>query len=143
MHPTKTLATVSGEPVEVDEELHGLLQAMNTAGIRTTGSCINFADGLDQLDPGRKPIFARAPEGALNYRDVILGSAAYIRLNNTDVAAQAFLKFAARLPDVKLSQYRIMSQIVFPPARIPQLAELAHKIETATTLIRERKTGEH
>ncbi|NVC24067.1 hypothetical protein E7Z53_11550 [Kocuria salina] len=141
LHPAKTLTTVTGEQVQVDEELHGLLSAMNATGIRTTGSCINFSDGLDQFEPHRIPIFMKAPEGALNYRDVLMDKAAYIRMNNQDVPTQAFLQFAAKLPGVKVTEYHIMSQVVFPQERILQLTVLARNVKRAADKTRAKRAA--
>jgi hypothetical protein len=132
VHRPKELTTVTGDTVEVDEELHELLDAMNSAGIRTVSSCVNLADALEQLWPEQKlALLQKTFEGGLHYRDTIARRAAYIRFNNSTVPAKAFVMFAAKIPGVEVNSLVAMTQMEFPPAAIPHLTTLAKKLKTA------------
>lgn len=124
-HTALTLTTADGECVEVDAQLHGLLSSLAAAGIRTTDSCINIADALDQLWPERKATLLRAPAGGMNYSDMIRGQAAHVRLRNDRPAEIAFITAASQLPGVEAAATGPLTQIVFQEDDIPPLTAMA------------------
>lgn len=129
-HPSKTLRTITGDDVQVDQELHGLLDTLVKAGIRTVSSCVNFSDALDKLWPEQKAQLVRNPLGDLHYRDIILLEAAHIRIRNTTPQAKAFIEAALQTPDVGVETAGIVTQVVFPLAAIPHLTKIADIIRT-------------
>lgn len=126
IHAPLELVTAENLTVKVDAELHPLLSALASAGIRTTDSCINLYEPIMALSPDRyDPITRVSSPGVMNYGSALRRRAAFIRLRNDNSTEQHFIASAERIPSVEVTKSGALTQVVFPKNVIPALLEAA------------------
>lgn len=92
VHPAKDLTTADGATVQVDVILHPLLEALASAGIRTTASCENLHDAMQKLWPEQIPIILNPEPGTVNYAGVVAERQAVIRFKVGEPLDAALIK---------------------------------------------------
>ncbi|MHA7298215.1 hypothetical protein [Pseudarthrobacter sp. MDT3-1] len=125
-HDSRELLTATGETVNVDTELHTLLEVMNVAGIRTTGSCKDLRGAMEQLWPEQvQVLLAEDHPHTISYAVTLRRREAVIRFENRNDAERQFIKSLRFTEGLHIANGPTQTQLTFPLHMIPVLAILA------------------
>ncbi|MDQ0117453.1 hypothetical protein J2T22_000623 [Pseudarthrobacter defluvii] len=126
VHEMLPLRTAENLDVTVDADLHPLLLAMASAGIRTTASCINIREAITKLSPDMLgPLMNLSDPATINYGPVLRRHAAFIELRNDTDPEKLFLAAAEKTPGIDINHQNSRSQMIFLRGHLPILAQLA------------------
>lgn len=120
----QTRRVIFGRPVNVDQEIAPLLDALAASGVLTVGSCVDLAGATERLWPARLPeLLADRDRPGVNYGRIVAEQLAFVRMIDEGRAADFLEAVDARGGIVTRS--RPLAQVAFPRHMLPELVELA------------------
>lgn len=126
VHASQEVQLSTGETVQADAELAPLLEALASAGIRTTASCQDFRGGMEQLWPEQIPVLlAEEDPRTVNYAVPLRWAGAVVRFENRTDPARAFIRTIRALEGLHLTDGTTQAQLCFPLDMVPELMKLA------------------